>query len=99
MALFKFTKAILSGDPIDVYSHGDMSRDFTYIDDLVNGMRLLVDAIPSFGDITNANEGVEDSKSKVGPFRVVNTGNSKPAKLLDFICAIEESIGAQAIKI
>ena len=46
MALFKFTKAILNGDPIDVYNHGDMSRDFTYIDDLVEGMRLLIDAIP-----------------------------------------------------
>ena len=46
MALFKFTKAILNGEPIDVYNHGEMSRDFTYIDDLVHGMRLLMDAIP-----------------------------------------------------
>jgi UDP-glucuronate 4-epimerase len=98
MALFKFTKAILSGDPIDVYNHGDMSRDFTYIDDLVNGMRLLVDAIPSVKDIANSNGDAEDSKSQVAPFRVVNIGNSKPAKLLHFIGAIEKSIGIQAVK-
>jgi UDP-glucuronate 4-epimerase len=47
MALFKFTKAILDGEPVDVYHHGDMSRDFTYIDDLINGMRLLIDAVSS----------------------------------------------------
>ena len=98
MALFKFTKAILNGDPIDVYNHGDMSRDFTYIDDLVNGMRLLVDAIPNVKDRQNKNEYAEDSKSKVAPFRVVNIGNSKPAQLVDFINAIEKSIGIEALK-
>lgn len=98
MALFKFTKAILNGESIDVYNHGDMSRDFTYIDDLVNGMRLLVDAIPSVEDVPNASGYTEDSKSKVAPFRVVNIGNSKPAKLLDFIGAIEKSIGIEALK-
>ena len=98
MALFKFTKAILNGDPIDVYNHGNMSRDFTYIDGLVNGMRLLVDAIPSVEDRPNGNEYAEDSKSKVAPFRVVNIGNSKPAQLLDFIVAIEKSIGIEALK-
>ena len=98
MALFKFTKAILNGDPIDVYNHGNMSRDFTYIDDLVNGMRLLVDAIPSVEDRPNANKYAEDSKSNVAPFRVVNIGNSKPAQLLDFIVAIEKSIGIEALK-
>jgi UDP-glucuronate 4-epimerase len=98
MALFKFTKAILNGDPIDVYNHGDMSRDFTYIDDLVNGMRLLIDAIPGFEDTPDANEDAEDSKSNVAPFRVVNIGNSKPAQLLDFITAIEKSIGISAVK-
>ena len=98
MALFKFTKAILNGDPIDVYNHGNMSRDFTYIDDLVNGMRLLVDAIPSVEDRPDANEYAGDSKSKVAPFRVVNIGNSKPSQLLDFIVAIEKSIGIEALK-
>ena len=98
MALFKFTKAILNGDPIDVYNYGDMSRDFTYIDDLVNGMRLLIDSIPSVEDRLNSNEYAEDSKSKVAPFRVVNIGNSKPQKLIDFISAIEKSIGILAVK-
>ena len=98
MALFKFTKAILNGESIDVYNHGDMSRDFTYIDDLVNGMRLLVDAIPSVEDIPNAKGYAEDSKSKVAPFRVVNIGNSKPSQLLDFINAIEQAVGLKAVK-
>tara|TARA_B110000977_G_scaffold200900_1_gene293085 strand:- start:296 stop:1327 length:1032 start_codon:yes stop_codon:yes gene_type:complete len=98
MALFKFTKAILNGDPIDVYNHGDMRRDFTFIDDLVNGMRLLVDAIPNVKDSPNTNAYAEDSKSLVAPFRVVNIGNSKPAPLLDFINAIEEAIGVKAEK-
>ena len=98
MALFKFTKAILNGDPIDVYNHGDMSRDFTYIDDLVHGMSLLIDAIPHNTDHSEKNIGKLDSKSKVAPFRVVNIGNSQPSKLLDFIIAIEKSIGIEAVK-
>ena len=96
MALFKFTKAILNGDQIDVYNHGDMSRDFTYIDDLVNGMRLLIDATPEYADKLKAKVDVVDSKSNVAPFRVVNIGNSKPHQLLDFIHAIEEAIGRNA---
>ncbi len=98
MALFKFTKAIFNGEPIDVYNHGDMSRDFTYIDDLVHGMRLLMDAIPDNTNLPEEMLGKIDSKSKVAPFRVVNIGNSKPSKLLDFIVAIEDSIGIEAVK-
>jgi UDP-glucuronate 4-epimerase len=98
MALFKFTKAILNGDPIDVYNYGDMTRDFTYIDDLVHGMRLLMDAIPSITDHSGKNANKIDSKSKFAPFRVVNIGNSQPSKLLDFIVAIEKSIGIEAVK-
>lgn len=98
MALFKFTKSILNGEPIDVYNHGDMRRDFTYIDDLVNSMRLLVDVIPRVEDEPIANEDADDSKSNLAPFRVINIGNSKPAKLLDFIIAIEKSIGKEALK-
>ena len=98
MALFKFTKAILHGEQIDVYNHGDMSRDFTYIDDLVDAVHLLIDAVPSFGDTLDANKDAEDSKSDVAPFRVVNIGNSEPAQLLDFIVAIEKSIGIDASK-
>ena len=98
MALFKFTKAIFNGEPIDVYNHGDMSRDFTYIDDLVNGVRLLIDAIPDNRNLTVENAVTLDSKSRVAPFRVVNVGNSEPSKLLDFIEAIEKSIGIEAVK-
>ena len=98
MALFKFTKAILNGDPIDVYNFGDMSRDFTYIDDLVHGMRLLMDTIPGGTNLLEENVVKLDSKSEVAPFRVVNIGNSQPLKLLDFIVAIENSSGITAVK-
>ena len=98
MAPFKFTKAILSGEPIDVYNNGDMSRDFTYIDDLVSGMRLLIEEIPRANDLSAENAGGRDSTSPVAPFRVVNIGNSKPTQLLDFISAIEKSIGITAVK-
>lgn len=98
MALFKFTKAILSDKPIDVYNHGNMSRDFTYIDDLVRGMRLLIDAVPDHLCPSLKNAELIDSKSPVAPFRVVNIGNSKPVKLLDFIFAIEKSTGIKAKK-
>ncbi len=97
MALFKFTKAILQGDEIDVYNHGDMSRDFTYIDDLVQGIRLLIDTAPVR---PAAAEEIEDgdSLSAVAPYRVVNIGNGEPVKLLDFIKAIEASLGMEAKK-
>ena len=98
MALFKFTNAILKGEPIDVYNYGDMSRDFTYIDDLVNGMRLLMDAIPTVSNSINENSDLLDTKSHAAPFRVVNIGNSKPAQLLDFIGAIEKYLGIKAMK-
>ena len=98
MALFKFTKAILNGDPIDIYNHGNMSRDFTYIDDLVQGMRLLMDAVPEDGDYLEENVSKVDSKSDVAPFRVVNIGNSRPSQLLDFIIAIEKTVGTEAVK-
>ena len=98
MALFKFTKAILNGEPIDVYNHGDMSRDFTYIDDLVSGIRLLIDAIPKEPAQYNVNFDSDDSKSDVAPFRIVNIGNAKPEKLTDFIEAIERSLGVKAEK-
>ena len=97
MALFKFTKAILNGDPIDVYNHGDMSRDFTYIDDLIISMRLLIDTVPRNSCLLQ-NAYLADSKSQVAPFRVVNIGNSQPSKLLDFIIAIEDTIGIKAVK-
>lgn len=94
MALFKFTKGILEGTPIDIYNHGDMYRDFTYVDDLVRGIRLLIDAVP--GGPETAVE--DDSLSPAAPFRVVNIGNSDKVKLLDFIEAIEDELGRKAIR-
>ncbi len=98
MALFKFTKSILDGAPIDLYNHGDMSRDFTYIDDIVNGIKLLIDTIPTNFEQSEPAAKIEDGKSKVAPFRVMNIGNSKPEKLTDFIDAIEKAIGKKAEK-
>lgn len=97
MALFKFTKGILEGTPIDIYNHGDMYRDFTYIDDLVRGIGLLVDAAPVRpSDPSEIEEG--DNLSPVAPFRVVNIGNSDKVRLLDFIDAIEAELGKKAIR-
>jgi UDP-glucuronate 4-epimerase len=97
MALFKFTRAILKGQPIEVYNHGDMSRDFTYVDDLVDGIVRLIDVAPerpaSPSDIVEG-----DSLSPVAPFRIVNIGNSEPVRLLDFIEAIEAATGRAAQK-
>jgi UDP-glucuronate 4-epimerase len=96
MALFKFTDAILQDRPIDIYNHGDMYRDFTYVEDLVRGIRLLIDAVPERPENGEAAEG--DSLSPVAPFRVVNIGNSEKIRLLDYIEAIEESLGKKAIR-
>ncbi len=96
MALFKFVSAILKDKPIDIYNQGDMYRDFTYIDDLVNGINLLVGNIP--GTKVNEQSLKEDSLSMAAPFRVVNIGNSNKIKLLDFIEVIEDIIGKKAIR-
>ncbi|MDG3041510.1 GDP-mannose 4,6-dehydratase [Roseicyclus marinus] len=95
MALFKFTKAILEDRPIDVYNHGDMSRDFTYVADLVSGIVGLIDAVPVRPATPDAvPEG--DSLSPVAPFRVVNIGNSDSVRLTEFIEAIETATGRRA---
>ena len=94
MAHFKFTRAILEGQPIDVYNHGQMSRDFTYIDDLIDGIEGLIAAVP--GDTPASSR---DSLSPVAPFRVVNIGASAPTPLMDFIAAIEAACGREAEKI
>ena len=93
MALFKFTRAILNGEPIDVYNHGDMRRDFTYIDDLVEGIVRLIDAVPG-----RQAAGSFDSLSPVAPWRVVNIGNGAPVQLMDFVAAIEAATGRVAQK-
>ena len=92
MALFKFTKGIIEGTPIDIYNNGDMYRDFTYVDDLVRGISHLTRAAPNPSDPVV----LGDSLSHVAPFRVVNIGNSEKVRLLDFIDAIEEELGKPA---
>ena len=85
MAYFKFTKSILNGNPIDVYNNGEMYRDFTYIDDIVNGIELVINKPPG------------DDKIKA-PYRLFNIGNNKPVSLNEFIKIIEEACQKKAIK-
>lgn len=96
LALFKFVDAILDGRPIDIYNHGDMYRDFTYVTDLVRGIRLLIDTPPVRPDNREVPDG--DSLSPVAPYRIVNIGNSDKVRLLDFVEAIEEELGQKAIR-
>ncbi|HAB38673.1 MAG TPA: UDP-glucuronate 5-epimerase [Rhodobacteraceae bacterium] len=94
MAPYKFTKAILNCETIDVYNYGDMKRDFTYIEDLVEAIWLLIDVVPVRPADGVVPEG--DSLSPVAPWRLVNIGNSNAVKLTDFIEAIEEAVGLKA---
>ena len=88
MAYFKFTKAILNGDPIDVYNNGVMKRDFTYIDDIIEGVVRVMDKTPT---------PIENKYSTAKPpYRIYNIGNNNPVTLRDFISAIENSCGAKA---
>lgn len=96
MAPHKFTSRILEGRAIDVYNHGDMRRDFTYVTDLVQAIMLLVDAVPDHLVQQGTYEG--DSLSPVAPYRVVNIGNSETVPLLNFIAAIESATGITAEK-
>ena len=97
LAYFKFVDAILNDRPIDIYNHGEMWRDFTCVDDLVEAIRLLIDVAPVRPQPGEAiPEG--DSLSKDAPFRIVNIGNSTSVKLTDFVDAIEEVLGKRAIR-
>jgi UDP-glucuronate 4-epimerase len=95
MAYFKFAERILAGHPIDIYNHGQMERDFTYIDDLVEAIVRLCDIPPVRGRATTA---VTDSSSPDAPYRIVNIGGRQPVKLLDFVEEIERAIGKKAIR-
>lgn len=90
MAYFKFTKAILSGDPIDVYNNGDMKRDFTYIDDIITGVVRVMDRVP--GGQSSKVSGAEV------PYKLYNIGNNNPVTLSSFIEAIEVSCDQKAVK-
>lgn len=97
MALFKFTKGIIEGTPVDIYNNGDMWRDFTYVEDLVRGIAGLIDAVPQRPEKPQDTP-PGDSLSPAAPFRVVNIGNSDKVRLLDFIDAIEAEIGKKAVR-
>lgn len=95
MAPFKFTKAIIAGEVIDVYGHGNMFRDFTFGTDLVRGIRLLLD-VPPVRPGQPEDVAAGDSLSPVAPWRVVNIGNGEKVSLADFIAAIEAAAGVKA---
>jgi UDP-glucuronate 4-epimerase len=94
MAFFLFTDKIFKGQPIDVFNNGDLLRDFTYIDDLVESIRRLMDVPPQQGNHMIRG----DSLSPVAPYRLVNIGHASPVRLMDYIEAIEDSIGRTAVK-
>lgn len=94
MALFLFTKAILNGEPIDVFNNGDMERDFTYVEDIVEGIkRLMVNPADSNEQWDAGNP---DPSSSFAPYRIYNIGSNSPVKLMDFIDALEQSVGLKA---
>jgi UDP-glucuronate 4-epimerase len=96
MALFLFTRAILEGRPIDVFNHGKMVRDFTYVDDIVEGVIRVHDkpatANPGF------DPAAPDPATSKAPYRVFNIGNSQPTPLMDYIAALEAALGREAVK-
>ena len=96
MALFKFTKKILEGEVIDIYNNGDMFRDFTYIDDIIEGILRIQDIIPLKDEHWTV-ETCSPAKSSA-PYSLYNIGNGNPVKLMDFIEALESSLGIKAKK-
>lgn len=96
MALFLFTKAILENRPIDVFNHGNMQRDFTYVDDIVEGVIRVNDNPPKENPAWNPNS--DDASVSSAPYKVYNIGNNNPVKLMDFISAIENKLGRTAEK-
>ena len=96
MALFKFTDAILNGRPIDVYNHGQMVRDFTYIDDIVEGVVRLVDKPAAAAE--EFDTAAPDAGSSNVPWRIFNIGNGQPTPLMDYISALEQALDIEAGK-
>ena len=94
MAYFKFTKAILAGQPIDVFNHGKMRRDFTYIDDVVEGVIRVIDKIPQ----GNLSDSIDDFNpaTKKAPYKIYNIGNNQPVELMHFIQVLEDCLGVKA---
>jgi UDP-glucuronate 4-epimerase len=96
MALFLFTKAILEGKPIDVFNHGKMQRDFTYIDDIVEGVVRVTDNVAIPDPAWRSDH--PDSGTSYAPYRLYNIGNNSPVELMRFIEVLEECLGRQAEK-
>ncbi|MBH2746487.1 NAD-dependent epimerase [Serratia bockelmannii] len=96
MALFKFTKAILAGESIDVYNHGEMHRDFTYIDDITEAIVRLQAVIPQADPSWSVEQGSPATSS--APYHVYNIGNNTPVKLMEYITALEQALGVTARK-
>ncbi|AKR57778.1 capsular biosynthesis protein CpsI [Devosia sp. H5989] len=95
MALFKFTKGILAGKPIDIYNHGEMARDFTYVDDIVEGILRVLEVVPTIDanwDSANPSPG----SSGIAPYRLYNIGRGQPVLLLDFVKVLEKTLGKTA---
>jgi len=96
MALFLFTKAILDGRPIPVYNNGDMQRDFTYIDDIIEGVVRIMTRVPQPDPTWDG--AYPNPATSFAPARIYNIGNNRPVRLLDFIEALEQALGTKAVK-
>lgn len=96
MALFKFTKAILEDTPIDIYNYGDMKRDFTYIDDIIEGVVRVMALRPDPDDAWSGD--IPDPGRSFAPYRLYNIGGSRPVDLMDFIRVLEDTIGKKAVR-
>ncbi|MBE0510881.1 MAG: NAD-dependent epimerase [Gammaproteobacteria bacterium] len=101
MAYYKFTKAIFEGKPIDVYNHGEMQRDFTYIDDIIEGVVRVIDRIPTISyPLRQGGRGLEGDRisNAPAPYKLYNIGNNQPVTLRSFIDAIENACGRKAVE-
>jgi len=96
MALFLFTKAILDGKPIDVFNYGKMQRDFTYIDDIIEGAIRVIDRIPEPNPQWSGD--TPDPSSSYAPYQLYNIGNNNPVELMRFIETLEDCLGKKAKK-
>jgi Nucleoside-diphosphate-sugar epimerases len=94
MALFKFTRAILAGEPIQVFNYGRHRRDFTYIDDIVEGVIRVLDRVPEGNPDWSGSR--PDPASSRAPYRVYNIGNNQPVELLEYISVLEQCLGRKA---
>ncbi|HEY8848455.1 MAG TPA: NAD-dependent epimerase/dehydratase family protein, partial [Thermoanaerobaculia bacterium] len=94
MALFKFTRGILAGEPIPVFNEGRMIRDFTYIDDIVEGVIRILDRVPSPNEGWKSDD--PDPATSSAPYRVYNIGNNRPVELMTYISVLEKALGKKA---